>query len=103
MIPDMEEKKGKGELLKAVINVANVEEFIKKMQYEQQAGDIVLITGVGKVYPFMRSHLIINNLHPLLDKVPVVVFYPGKYDGQSLQLFGKFKDDNHYRAFRLVD
>ena len=37
------------------------------------------------------------------DQVPVVMFYPGKYDGQALMLFSKIKDDNYYRAFRLVD
>ena len=63
---------------------------------------IVFLTGVGKIFPFVRSHKILNNLHQSFNKAPVVMFYPGKYDGQSLELFGEFKDDNYYRAFPLI-
>lgn len=64
---------------------------------------VVFITGVGKCYPILRSHTILNNLHQKIDHVPVVMFYPGQYSGQDLMLFGKIKDDNYYRAFRLAD
>jgi hypothetical protein len=30
------------------------------------------------------------------------MFFPGEYSGQELRLFGTIKDDNYYRAFRLV-
>jgi hypothetical protein len=50
----------------------------------------------------VRSHNVLNNLHQVLDSVPVVMFYPGRYSGQNLQLFGTIKDDNYYRAFPLV-
>jgi hypothetical protein len=66
-------------------------------------GAVVLLTGVGKCYPVLRSHKVLNNLHQILDNVPVVMFYPGRYDGRELVLFGEVKDDNYYRAFRLVD
>lgn len=65
--------------------------------------DIVFLTGVGKVWPIIRSHTILNNLHSALDHVPVVLFFPGTYDGGSLILFNEIKDDNYYRAFQLVD
>ena len=64
---------------------------------------VVFITGIGKCYPILRSHTILNNLHQVIDKVPVVMFYPGKYDGQELVLFDEIKDDNYYRAFKLVE
>ena len=63
---------------------------------------IVFITGVGKCYPVVRSHNVLNNLHQVLDAVPVVMFFPGEYSGQDLHLFGTIKDDNYYRAFKLV-
>ena len=44
----------------------------------------------------MRSHTVLNNLHQVIDNVPVVLFYPGNYDGQELVLFGEIKDDNYY-------
>ena len=64
---------------------------------------VVFITGIGKCYPILRSHTVLNNLHQVIDNVPVVLFYPGKYDGQELVLFGEIKDDNYYRAFKFVD
>jgi len=63
---------------------------------------VVFITGVGKCYPLVRSHNVLNNLHQILDSVPVVMFFPGIYSGQDLQLFGTIKDDNYYRAFKLI-
>ena len=62
----------------------------------------MLLTEVGAAYPLLRSHSMLNNLHERLDRVPVVMFFPGTYDGQQLRLFGLFKDDNYYRAFRLL-
>lgn len=64
---------------------------------------VVFLTGIGKCFPILRSHKVLNNLHQSIDRVPVVLFYPGKYDGQELILFETIKDDNYYRAFKLVD
>ena len=63
---------------------------------------LVLVSGVGSVWPILRSHTLLNNLHPIMGSTPLVMFYPGRYDGQSLRLFGKLKNDNYYRAFKLV-
>lgn len=73
------------------------------INHTPQENAVVFITGVGKVFPMVRSHNVLNNLHQVLDCVPVVMFFPGKYSGQDLQLFGTIKDDNYYRAFKLVD
>lgn len=64
--------------------------------------DLVIVTGVGSVWPLLRSHSLLNNLHSVMGKTPLVLFYPGRYDGQSLRLFGKLKSNNYYRAFKLV-
>lgn len=64
---------------------------------------IIFLTGIGKCYPILRSHTLLNTLHQKIDWVPVVTFFPGKYDGQSLRLFDEIKDDNYYRAFKLVE
>lgn len=64
--------------------------------------DLVLITGVGNTYPLLRTHNLLNNLQPLMENKPLLVFYPGQYSGQSLSLFGRLRDENYYRAFRLV-
>jgi hypothetical protein len=62
----------------------------------------VLVSGVGCVYPILRAHSLLNNLHAVMGQTPLVVFYPGRYDGQSLRLFGKITTGNYYRAFKLV-
>ena len=64
--------------------------------------DLVILSGVGTVWPLLRSHSLLNNLQPVMGETPLVMFYPGRYDGLSLRLFGKIKSDNYYRAFRLV-
>lgn len=64
--------------------------------------DVYIINGVGSAYPLMRTHNLLNNLQPLLGLTPLVLFFPGQYDGQSLRLFGYLNDKPYYRAFRLV-
>lgn len=61
---------------------------------------ILFITGVGQVFPFIRSHTILNNLQNIIKDRPTVMFFPGKY-GKELSLFGLMTDDNYYRAFNL--
>ena len=64
--------------------------------------DLVIVSGVGSVWPLLRAHALLNNLHAVMGQTPLVMFYPGRYDGQSLRLFGKLKNNNYYRAFKLV-
>ena len=65
--------------------------------------DVLFLTGVGSAYPLIRTHSLLNNLQPLLGSVPLVLFFPGRFSGQSLQLFGDMQETPYYRAFRLVD
>jgi Domain of unknown function (DUF1788) len=44
--------------------------------------DLVIVSGVGTVWPLLRTHSLLNNLQPVMGKTPLVVFYPGRYDGQ---------------------
>jgi hypothetical protein len=62
---------------------------------------VMFLSGIGSVYPFLRSHNILNNLQRIVKTVPTIMFFPGEYDGSSLNLFGKLKDDNYYRAFNI--
>lgn len=75
---------------------------VETIQSNVVAGDIIFLIGVGRAFPFIRSHTILNNLHSAI-KVPLVMFFPGTYDGLSLKLFDEIKDDNYYRAFRLIE
>ena len=102
-----EQKKGMERIIKAVGNLLQVNDenslIVKHIQENTPADAVVFLTGIGKCYPILRSHKVLNNLHQAIDRVPVVLFFPGKYDGQELVLFSEIKDDNYYRAFKLVD
>lgn len=102
-IPNMEDRKGKEYLSEQLQKVATPEAFVEKMKYEpHQKGDVLLITGIGKVYPFMRSHKILDNIQHIFSDIPVLMLYPGTFDGQNLGLFEKFLDGHYYRAFNLL-
>ena len=74
--------------------------FVRRAEPASQ--DLVLLSGVGSAYPLVRSHNLLNGLHAVMGDTPLVMFYPGRYDGQSLRLFDRVEDENYYRAFRLV-
>ncbi|MES2403092.1 MAG: DUF1788 domain-containing protein [Pseudomonadota bacterium] len=65
--------------------------------------DMLLLTGVGAAYPMLRSHTLLTALQPIMNHTPVVMLYPGRYDGFSLRLFNTLADDHYYRAFRLAE
>ena len=102
-VPKMEEKRGREQMKKRLLGVASAEAFAKKMSAEEnRPGDVLVITGVGEVYPFVRVHNVLDNIQHLFKNTPVVVMYPGRFDGQTLSLFGKLTDGNYYRAFDLI-
>lgn len=77
-----------------------------KERIPDDGSKIVLITGVGKSFPIIRSHTILNNLQSIFRKNPVVMMYPGRYEiknSMTLRLFERLDDDNYYRAFPLVE
>jgi len=62
---------------------------------------ILLLTGIGAAFPFVRSHTILNNLQTLVGDIPLVMFFPGTYNNISLNLFDRITDNNYYRAHNL--
>jgi len=101
-----ENKNGSDELLNKLKIMLKPEIFKKAIQTKMESSggvQLMFLTGVGKAWPLLRSHSILNNLQPVLGNVPLVTFYPGKYDNYELSLFGKFKDGNYYRAFPLIN
>ena len=63
-------------------------------QIDVRSLDLLLLTGVGAAYPMVRLHTLLNGLHAHMQDTPLVVFYPGKYDGASLRLFGLSPDNS---------
>lgn len=65
--------------------------------------DFAFITGVGRVYPFLRSHGVLNNIEELANNCNLVLFFPGEYNNLQLSLFGIISDENYYRGHNLND
>lgn len=97
------------EIFQPLLAVEESDNRLIEMFKERATDDgskIVLITGVGKSYPIIRSHTILNNLQSVFRKNPVVMMYPGRYEiknSMTLRLFERLDDDNYYRAFPLVE
>lgn len=101
-----ERKAGISRIVKAVNNSLKVNDddslIVRYIKDHTPENAVVFLVGIGKCYPILRSHKILNNLHQAFVRVPVVMFFPGTYNEQELILFNEIKDDNYYRAFRLV-
>lgn len=96
----LEEKRGTEKTLQAIqsmLKLGTDKNLVSKKILEQyEKNTVIFITGIGKIYPIVRAHDILNNLN--ITDVPLVVFYPGKYTGTNLKLFTEIDDTNYYRA-----
>ncbi len=101
---EMQLKKGDDALLASLRSVLKEDRLAARLVEKHDVAqlDLVIIRGVGAVYPMLRTHTLLSALHPHMRETPLLMFYPGRYDGLSLKLFNKLSDDNYYRAFRLV-
>ena len=102
-----EEKKGIEFTIKAIVSLLKLNSDDKNVIVNyilERTPDncVVFLTGVGKAFPILRSHNVLNNLHQKLDEVPVVLFFPGQYSGRELILFNTIEGSNYYRAFPLI-
>lgn len=104
---DMEEKKGTDKILEPIRRTMRINQkddlIVDYIKRNIDSNSIVFLTGVGKAWPIIRSHTVLNTLHSVVENVPLIMFFPGTYNGQTLILFNEFKDDNYYRAFRLIE
>lgn len=108
VLESIEKEQGFDVLIEQINNILEMSEnnnlivnYISDRIPNGQGKCIVFLVGLGKVYPIVRAHKILNTMHQLIDYDPVVMFYPGNYDELSLRAFGEIKDQNYYRAFRL--
>lgn len=94
--------------LKGPLAAEKLRDFIAS-EYQPSQHDLILISGVGSVWPVLRAHSLLNCLHTIMGKTPLVMFYPGTFDGAALKLFGQINTattppgtDPYYRAFSLI-
>jgi hypothetical protein len=101
----------KDQLLELLQNVLGIEEYLIPAigaQLAQAEYDVLFLSGIGEVFPFIRSHHVLNNLQSAIKGKPMVMFFPGEYrhsleQGASLELFGLLRDDKYYRAFNIFE
>ena len=79
-----------------------------RVELADGAFDIFFLTGIGEVFPYVRSHNVLNNLQSVVTGKPMLMFFPGRYEqsdtlGSSLVLFGRLKDDQYYRAKNILE
>jgi hypothetical protein len=101
---DLERAKGSKKFLRALQSSLNIHEvLLPKIReiIESSNSQVYFLTGIGLVFPFIRSHNILNNLQSVAKDSPTVAFFPGDYNGHTLNLFSLLKDDNYYRAFNI--
>jgi hypothetical protein len=101
---EMQSGKGDDSTLAALRSVLKEDKLAQKIatQHDVANLDLLIITGVGAVYPMLRTHTLLSALHPIMGNTPLLMFFPGRYDGHSLRLFNTLAEDHYYRAFRLV-
>jgi Domain of unknown function (DUF1788) len=101
---EMQKNKGDDSTLSALRSVLKEDKIAQKIasQHDIANLDLLVLSGVGAVYPMLRTHTLLSALHPIMGNTPLVMFFPGRYDGHSLRLFNTLAEDHYYRAFRLV-
>ena len=100
---EMEEEDGQDYLLEQLHCAVGEAEFIEKIQYAPHCtGDVLLLTGVGDAFPFMRVHTLLEALQPHFGDIPILVMYPGSFDGSYVRLFDKLTPNPYYRAFNEI-
>lgn len=102
-IPEMEEEEGSDFLLEQLHTAVSESDFVEKIQYSpHEKGDVLMLTGVGDVFPFMRVHSLLEALQPRFSDIPLLVMYPGEFSGHQLRLFNSLKPNDYYRAFNII-
>lgn len=101
----------KDQFLELLQGVLDVEEVIVPAVEQKLNGfhpDILFLNGVGEIFPYIRTHCVLNNIQRLVNSLPTIIFFPGEYvqsreRGSSLKLFGKLQDDKYYRAYDITN
>lgn len=106
MVEEMEKRDGFDVVAQQINDLMEMDkEENSVVQYTQHVINkescVVFITGVGRVFPIIRAHKVLNTMQQRIDNVPIVIFYPGKYNELSLRIFNEAQDQNFYRAFPI--
>lgn len=96
--------KSKDKFRRALQSTLNIHQVLMPRiteMIQKKPAKVYFLTGIGMVFPYIRSHNILNNLQSVAKDSPTITFFPGEYNGHTLNLFGLLKDDNYYRAYNI--
>lgn len=85
----------------SVLDQVKVAKYIVEHFLEEQPAFIIL-HGVGNCFPYIKAPALLNALHGATGYTPVLMFFPGNYDGNMFETLNVIEPDPYYRAFRLV-
>ena len=95
-------------LIEAIRAAAGMEELVQNKLQEIRSNNnatALLITGLGRVFPFFRTSDIVGLLESVQIGVPAIVFFPGEFASNlrspELKLFSKIPEFYNYRAIDI--
>ncbi len=110
-ILEIEPELSKAELLETLDGVLDCKNNLVPAiatKVNQQPPDVLFISGIGEVFPFIRTHNLLENMQPIVKGFPSVFFFPGTYSysietGAYLDLFDRLHANKYYRAFDIYN
>ncbi len=79
-----------------------------RARLDPQQSDMVFLTGVGEVFPFIRAHTVLENLQSVVVGCPMLAWFPGTYEftrtaGHQLRALNLSASDSYYRAKDILE
>ena len=77
-------------------------------QLAENPSDMVFLTGIGEVFPFIRTHTVLENLQSVVVGKPMLAWFPGTYEftqasGHQLRALNLSARDSYYRAKDILE
>lgn len=77
-------------------------------QLAENPSDMVFLTGIGEVFPFIRTHTVLENLQSVVVGRPMLAWFPGTYEftqagGHQLRALNLSASDSYYRAKDILE
>lgn len=75
---------------------------------ELEPSDMVFLAGIGEVFPFIRTHTVLENLQSVVTGRPMLAWFPGTYEftqasGHQLRALNFSASDSYYRAKDILE
>lgn len=105
--PEMEKEEFR-ETLQGMLNPHDHLAPAIRARLDAEPSDIVFLTGLGEVFPFIRTHTVLENLQSVVTGRPMLAWFPGTYEftqahGHQLRALNLTASDSYYRAKDILE